>query len=294
MSVDMEKVMNLAGPIPFTNIRDSKIVVENFCSNDMAIISTNKTTNISKGTHAHNSYEFDVCRVPMPSVTIDNKVHDKPSNSLFAINPMQEHGLLTAIEGFSLCGIHVDKCAMQSVADDIYGSPNIVFSNDSFIANHDISLLVNLFLEELKYKQVGHEFLIENLALLLVGNFVRHIKHNLPAKPHNKPNNLKDSIKKAIDYMNENYAAGVSCTELAQLIRMDKYSFIRIFKSQTNKTPYEYLIELKIEKAKKMLRSSKSTITEISMACGFSSHSHFTSTFKRKTGLSPTEYRLSL
>ena len=231
MSVDMEKVMNLAGPIPFTNIGNPKVVVENFCSNDIAIVNTNKTTNISHGTHAHNSYEFDICRAPMPSTTIDNKVHDKPSNSLFAINPMQEHGLMAAIEGFSLCGIHVDKCMVQQVADAIYGSPNIVFFNDSFIVTHDINLLVNLFLEELRYKQVGHEFLVENLSLLLVGNFIRHIKHNLPAKPHNKPNVLKESIKKAIDYMNENYAAGVSCTELAQLIRMDKYSFIRIFKN---------------------------------------------------------------
>jgi AraC-like DNA-binding protein len=91
--------------------------------------------------------------------------------------------------------------------------------------------------------------------------------------------------------MNENYTVGVSCTELSDLIKMDKYRFIRNFKAQTGKTPYEYLLDLKIEKAKKMLKLNDCSITEISMLCGFSSHSHFTSTFKKKIGISPTKYR---
>lgn len=177
---------------------------------------------------------------------------------------------------------------------DIYGSPNILFSNDSFVVSHDISMLIRLFLEELRYKQSGYEYMIENLSLLIAGNLVRQIKHNLPSKPHNILKSKKEYIKKVIDYMNENYTASVSCDEMANLIKMDKFGFIRSFKAQTSKTPYEYLLDLKIEKAKKMLRASDYSITEISMLCGFSSHSHFTSTFKKKAGISPTEYRMSL
>lgn len=93
--------------------------------------------------------------------------------------------------------------------------------------------------------------------------------------------------------MNEHYANSFSCDELSGLIKMNKFRFIRIFKKQMDKTPYEYLLDLKIEKAKKMLKAKDYTITEISMMCGFSSHSHFTTLFKKKTGLSPTEYRMS-
>ena len=94
--------------------------------------------------------------------------------------------------------------------------------------------------------------------------------------------------------MNENYTTGVSCTELSKLINMDKYRFIRAFKKQMDKTPYEYLLDLKIEKAKIMLKAKDYTITEISMICGFSSHSHFTYTFRKRTGLSPSEYRMDI
>ena len=152
-------------------------------------------------------------------------------------------------------------------------------------------MLTGLLLEELKYRQLGHEFMIENLSLLIAGNLIRSMRHNLPTKPHNTPKNNKENLKKIIDYINENYATGVSCAELSGLLKIDKYSFIRSFKAQIGKTPYEYLLDLKIEKAKKMLEARGYTITEISMLCGFSSHSHFTSTFKKKTGVSPSQYR---
>jgi len=81
---------------------------------------------------------------------------------------------------------------------------------------------------------------------------------------------------------------------MADIAKMDRYSFIRSFKAQIGKTPYEFLLDLKIEKAKKMLASKDYSITEISMICDFSSHSHFTTTFKKKTGISPSEYRKGL
>jgi transcriptional regulator GlxA family with amidase domain len=133
--------------------------------------------------------------------------------------------------------------------------------------------------------------MVENIGLLIAGNLLRQIKHNLSSKVYISPESSGESLKAVIDYMNENYTTGVSCTELAKLIKMDKFCFIRSFKAKTGKTPYEYLLDLKIEKAKKMLKANNCSITEISMQCGFSSHSHFTSTFKKRTGISPTEYK---
>ena len=293
MAVDLEKLIDLAGVVPFDKVDEAKLAIENFCSENIAVVVTNKSTNVAHGTHFHDSYEFTICHAAIPSTIIENKLYDRSNNTLFAVNPMEEHGVTLDSKGFSLCGIHIDKTLVENVAMAIYGSPNILFSNDSFVVNHDISLLVRLFLEELRYKQLGHEFMIENLSLLIIGNLIRQIKHNLPSKPHNISKGIMENIKKAIDYMNENYTVGVSNTELSNLIKMDKYSFIRNFKVQTGKTPYEYLLGLKVEKAKKMLKGSNGSITEISMMCGFSSHSHFTTTFKKKTGVSPTEYRLS-
>lgn len=291
MSVDLQKVVELAGEIPFDNIENGREVVEIFSTNDIAVVITTKATSITHGTHFHNSYEFVLPYSNVPSNTIDNKIFYRKENSLFAINPMQEHGIKMDLKGFYLCGLHINKELVQSIAASIYGSPNIVFSNESYSNSHDINMLIRLFLEELRYKQQGYEFILDNLSMLITISLIRQIKHNLPSKPHNMHRTNIVNINKAIDFMNENYVTDISCSELAKLVNMDKFGFIRSFKRQTNKTPYEYLLDLKIEKAKKMLRSREYSITEISMMCGFSSHSHFTSTFKKKTGISPSEFR---
>ncbi|MEA4847761.1 MAG: AraC family transcriptional regulator [Clostridiaceae bacterium] len=293
MPVDLQKLIDLAGEIPFDNTADLKAAVENFCTNDIAVVATSKETIISNGIHSHNSYEFILAYSEIPAAPIDSKVYDRKKNALFVINPLQRHGIEKGLKNFHLCGLHMDTAFVRSAAEDILGSPNIAFSNDSFDLNHDISMLVRLFLEELKYKQLGHEFMTENLSALIVSSLIRQIKHNLPSKAHNVRKTNNENIKIVIDYINENYASGISCTELSGLMKMDKYSFIRNFKSQTGKTPYGYIFDLKIEKAKKMLGAKGYTVTEISMLCGFSSHSHFTSTFKKKTGLSPTEFRMN-
>ena len=284
--------LDLTGAIPFKNNDGPTSTVESYFINDVAVLVTDKTTHIAHGTHYHDSYEFVMAYADIPSALLDNKIHHRSTNSLFAINPMQEHGMAEDQEGFPLCGIHVSKSFMQNVSVNIFNSPDILFSNDSFNINHDLSMLIRLFLEELKYKQLGHDFIIEHLSLLIAGNIVRQIENNLRSKPQNTLKYKKENIKKVIDYMNENYYSNISCDEMSDLIHANKFIFIRSFKAETTKTPYEYFMDLKIEKAKKMLKSNAYSITEISMMCGFSSHSHFTYTFKKKTGMSPTEYRI--
>jgi len=69
------------------------------------------------------------------------------------------------------------------------------------------------------------------------------------------------------------------------------YHFIRVFKSETGTTPYDYLLNSKIEKAKKILEEEEKPITEVCFLCGFFNPSHFSTTFKKKVGISPYKYR---
>lgn len=270
MLVDLQKMVSLAGNLPFDLTTDAKAIDENFCSDNIAVLVTNKSAGVKHGTHSHDSNEFVICYSRLPSAIIDDKSYTREINTIFAVNPMQEHGIAADVKDFSLCGIHINKNMVQNVSMSMYGSPDVIFSNDSFEINHDLRMLVRLFLEELKYKQSGYLYMVENISLLLVGCLMRHITHNLSSHEQLPISDSEESIKTAIDYMNENYTAGVSCSELASLINMDKFCFIRCFKAKTGKTPYEYLLDLKIEKAKKMLKANTCSITEVSMLCGFS------------------------
>jgi AraC family transcriptional regulator len=290
----MQNILDLTGYIPISNVDGGEKVLENYSTSSIAVTTTNKLTNITRGTHFHDSYEFVICQADIPSTKIEKKLSDRSNNALFAINPMQEHGMAYDVKGFGLCGIHIEKDFMQGVSEEIYGSPNIIFSNESFDAGHELRMLLNLFLDEIKYDQFGKKFAIENLSMLIAGILTRQVRHNFPARAHNAPEGKINNIKKVIDYMNENFSSDIAFTDIAGLAKMDRFGFIRSFKAYTGKTPYEYLLDLKIEKAKRMLMTNKFSITEISMICNFSSHSHFTSTFRRKTGVSPSEFRKGL
>lgn len=106
--------------------------------------------------------------------------------------------------------------------------------------------------------------------------------------------NVKENIYLAIKYFREHFDQEYSLREVAHIANLSPYYFIKVFREQTGKTPYEYLLEIKIENAKEMLRIQELSITDIGLACGFTSPSNFSSVFKKITGASPSNYRKTL
>ena len=101
-------------------------------------------------------------------------------------------------------------------------------------------------------------------------------------------------IDKAIKIINEEYNKGLGLEGLADKLHLSKNYLCSLFKEETGFTFCQYLNTLKTNKAKKLLLEDKKTLEYISYECGFSSQPHFTMTFKKYTGKTPKEYKLSL
>ena len=99
------------------------------------------------------------------------------------------------------------------------------------------------------------------------------------------------SIARAQHYIEQHYMENITVEKLANLGYMAKTSFNRRFKNELGITPIEYLIEVRIKKAKLMLKRRNNQITEIAMRCGFGSSAHFSSCFQKHVGITPSEYR---
>ena len=108
-----------------------------------------------------------------------------------------------------------------------------------------------------------------------------------PDRKFQKKHILKDIVK----FINENYSHELSLKQIAKEFNMSYKYFCRFFKNNFNKTFIEYLNDVRLENAIRMLENENISITETALSCGFSNMSYFTRTFKKKVGFTPKEYR---
>jgi AraC-like DNA-binding protein len=105
-----------------------------------------------------------------------------------------------------------------------------------------------------------------------------------------KTNNLS-LISPVIDYIKSNYYKNIKLSDLSSIIHVCDNHLIRLFKSATNKTPINFINDVRIEQALKLLINSDLSITEISYKVGFSSVNYFSNIFKANLKMSPNQYR---
>lgn len=98
-------------------------------------------------------------------------------------------------------------------------------------------------------------------------------------------------LKDMISFINDNYAEKISLGDIASSGKVGKTGCCSVFKRYINKTPNEYLTELRLRKAAELMKDTDMTILEICYAVGFSGASYFAETFHRFFGCTPSEYR---
>ena len=91
-------------------------------------------------------------------------------------------------------------------------------------------------------------------------------------------------------YIDKHFSENINLDKIAAKAFVSKFHFIRVFKKYYGRTPNQYLQEVRIDKAKKLLQKRK-TIDEVCYAVGFTSKTSFISLFRKKTGKTPLAYQ---
>jgi AraC-like DNA-binding protein len=94
-----------------------------------------------------------------------------------------------------------------------------------------------------------------------------------------------------VDYIRANLASSISVTELAGLVQMSPSHFARVFKTSFGVAPYQCVMQERIDGAKGMLEDPKLSASQVAMALGFASQSHFVKVFRQFTGVTPKQYK---
>lgn len=227
----------------------------------------------------------------LPNIIVDNKKYVVENNKVFSINPGQ---VILGIEEKIVdpyISLFIHQDFLSGVSEFMYNTPKVYFENFSCSFSNDLISYINLFIKEFQNKHSGYEFILQSIELQMVIHLLRHCKSNIKLSELEKKHSEKDNINKVIDFLKSAYNYDFSLQELSSIANLSPYHFIRIFKVETGKTPYNYMMDIKIERCKELLKSNQYSITEISLSCGFNSPSHFSSVFKKRVGVTPSAYK---
>jgi two-component system response regulator YesN len=101
----------------------------------------------------------------------------------------------------------------------------------------------------------------------------------------------ENAISKAVRYMEEHYSEQLPLQLVASQVHLNATYFSHLFKKETGRSFVDYVIDLRMEKAKKLLSNTNLKVTEVSGMIGYDLPNYFAKLFKQSTGLSPKEYR---
>ena len=137
------------------------------------------------------------------------------------------------------------------------------------------------FVQFLKFLYILYELSVSDDARVLASSSFAHTDRSTESR----------RVQKVKQYIDANYAKPLKLADLADLVGMSSVAFSRFFRQRTGRTLSEYIIDIRLGYAARMLVDSTKNISEICYECGFNNLSNFNRTFKEKRNYTPRDFR---
>ncbi|HBG4843002.1 TPA: AraC family transcriptional regulator [Clostridioides difficile] len=236
--------------------------------------------------HFHEHYVIGFIEKGQRYLSCKNKEYTTSTGDLLLFNPFDSH-TCEQIDDKVLdyrC-INIKPEIMKKTVFEITGKNYLPKFNQPVIFRSELVPL----LQELHYIIMEEEldFKKEELFFFLIEQLIEeHTEPNLQSNLENT--NIE--IQAVCDYLENNYAEHIILDELSTIAGMNKYSLLHNFTKLKGITPYRYLENIRVNKAKKLLEKGVEPI-DAAIQTGFVDQSHFTNFFKNFIGLTPKQYQ---
>ena len=201
------------------------------------------------------------------------------------INAEEVHSLSAEEAGSQLLTVQFSP----GLFDELHPSPQLDWSTrgrpyspaDSEVRHRLARLLEQLIDNHAPFQRIAAIYLLLD-AVVSAGKPTRRAESSLRDEA---------MIKKGIDFINQHFDQPLTLSEVACHSGMSYSWFSRLFKKVSRYNFKEYLTLVRLNKARTLLRDTRTPITEISHSCGFQEHKYLIAAFNKYCGVTPTEYR---
>ncbi|MEA5004252.1 MAG: AraC family transcriptional regulator [Christensenella sp.] len=282
---DLDKIQALVGPITAHDLK----YVDAYVCHDVGIFipSTGFCGYAIQPGHTHPSYSFMIL-LQKSSTVLDTSLQPDENHYIAAILPPDvAHEETTEDTFVRYIAIMASKQLVESVYLSYGLKPPHTQSWHDFFVPKEIMVFVSRFMEEYESNGAGRKTVLDAIGFLIVNDLIRNACQ--PGANNALPKSA--AIRDAAEYIQQNFAAPISVRQLAQHVNLSVSAFSRRFFRETGSSPAAYLLAIRLNKSKSLLRNSEHSVTEIAQQCGFSSAAHLSSSFKKHYGLTPSAYR---
>ncbi len=235
--------------------------------------------------HFHEYYVIGFIEDGERCLSCRNQEYTIAKGDIVLFNPGDNHACVQSDDGtLDYRGINITKEVMLNLAEEVTRKRELPGFSKTVIFDEEVTCYLHPLHELVMIGscEFGKE---ENLLLLislLIQRYGQPFESCIPE--------CREEIEKACDFMEQHFADRIYLDQICRYAGLSKSTLLRAFTKSKGVTPYSYLENIRIGKAKKLLEQGVPPI-EAALQTGFSDQSHFTNYFNRFIGLAPGLYR---
>lgn len=154
--------------------------------------------------------------------------------------------------------------------------------------------LLGLLAKEVRTGGLSGIFYVEHLLHALAARLITSGVGNDSKKNIFAEKLSSGAFSRILEHMHSDPVAKVSLASLAIESGYSKRQLLRVFRANTGLSPYQYLLRLRVDRAKQLMRKSTLSLLDIAIESGFNSNAHLTNAFRQHLGVTPSHFRRSL
>ena len=208
--------------------------------------------------------------------------------SAFIVRRDSEVQALWAVNGWQNMLLQLDNSRLQHIAPDEVTLIEKSLAPAQSIDDARLAALMQAMRQEVREGCSSGRLFGESISLALLA----YLAGRYSTLRYGGTGRLSPAQKRCLtDYIRENLTSDITVIELAGLVQMSPSHFARTFKTSLGMAPYRFVMSERIEEAKDMLATTKLSASQIAMALGFASQSHFAKVFRQFAGVTPKQYK---
>ena len=173
-------------------------------------------------------------------------------------------------------------------AEELLNRSNLYNGGIYHVGSSEFHRLFKAMVREYYLKKVNYIPVCESMLYRLVALIPRLSQHSIDEKEVKYK-----KIYEVMEYMHNNYSINSTVTDYAGMCGLSPDRFAHLFREVTDVSPHRYITNIRIERARYLLKNTNLNVCEIALSVGMSDPLYFSRIFKKYTGISPSEYKKS-